>query len=78
MESKNELSEAGSGVDIGHMVNFFKFLDFKKNLEIGLSPAGKMYIVCALLHSTRSCFYGTITSKYFETKPPIVEAYFTH
>ena len=62
----------------GDIVNFFKFLDFKENLKIGLSPVGKMYIVSALLHNARSCFYGTITSKYFECKPPIIEEYFTH
>ena len=62
----------------GDIVNFFKFLDFKKNLKIGRSPAGKMYIVSALLHNARSCFYGTITSKYFECKPTITEEYFTH
>ena len=33
----------------GEIINFFKFLDFKKNLKIGLSSVGKMYIVCALL-----------------------------
>ena len=38
----------------GDIVNFFKFLDFKKNLKIGLSPVGKMYIVSALLHNARS------------------------
>ena len=62
----------------GDIVNFFKFLDFKKNLKIGLSPVGKMYIVSALLHNARSCFYGAITLKYFECKPPIIEEYFTH
>lgn len=28
----------------GDIVNYFKFLDFKKNLKIGLSAVGKMYI----------------------------------
>ena len=28
---------------------YFSFLDFKKDLKIGLSPVGKMYIVCALM-----------------------------
>ena len=28
------------------IVNYFKFLDFKKNLRIGLTQVGKMYIVC--------------------------------
>ena len=62
----------------GDIVNFFKFLDFKENLKIGLSPVGKMYIASALLHNARSCFYGTITSNHFEYKPPIIEEYFTH
>ena len=44
----------------GDIVNFCKLLDFKKNFKIGLSPIGKIYIVSALLHNARSCFYGTI------------------
>ena len=31
----------------GDIVNYFKFLDYKKNLKIGLLAVGKMYIVCA-------------------------------
>ena len=57
----------------GDIVNFFKFQDLKKNLKIGLSLVRKMYIVSALLHSAKSCFYGTITSKYFECKSAIIE-----
>lgn len=33
----------------GDIINYFKFLDLKKNLKIGLSSIGKMYIVSALL-----------------------------
>lgn len=33
----------------GDIINYFKFLDFKKSLKIGLSSIGKMYIVSALL-----------------------------
>ena len=33
----------------GDIINYLKFLDFKKNLKIGLSQVGKMYIVCAIL-----------------------------
>ena len=62
----------------GDIVNFLKFPDIKKNLKIGLSPVDKMYIVSALLHNARSYFYGTITSKHFQCKPPIIEEYFTH
>ena len=60
----------------GDIVNYFKFLDFKKNLKVGLSPVAKMYIVCALLHNARNCLYGSITSTYFQLQPPIIEEYF--
>ena len=33
----------------GDIVNYFKFMDFKKDLKIGLSQGGKMYIVSAML-----------------------------
>lgn len=33
----------------GDIINYFKFLNFKKSLKIGLSSIGKMYIVSALL-----------------------------
>ena len=35
----------------GDIVNYFKFLDFKKNLKISLSAVGKMYIVAAILRN---------------------------
>ena len=37
----------------GDIINDFKFLDFKKNLKMGLSAVGEMYIVGAIL---RNCF----------------------
>ena len=59
----------------GDITNFFKFLDFKKNLKIGLSPIGKMYIVCALLMNCRTCMYGSMTSSYLNIDPPTVHEY---
>ena len=35
----------------GDIINYFKFLDLKKNLKVQLSAVGKMYIVCALLQN---------------------------
>ena len=32
----------------GDIIKYFKFVDFKKNLKIGMSSIGKMYIVCAI------------------------------
>ena len=48
---KTGLSKVRVGVEwvFGDNANIFKFLDFKKNLKLGLSPTGKMYIVCAFL-----------------------------
>ena len=31
------------------IVNYFKFMDFKKNLKISLIIVGKMYVICAIL-----------------------------
>ena len=30
----------------GDIINSFRFLDYKKNLKIGLSSVGKMYLLC--------------------------------
>ena len=54
----------------------FKFTDFKKNLKIGLSAVGKIYIVCALLRNALTCLYGNNTSAFFDVKPPTLEEYF--
>ena len=35
----------------GDIVNYFKFLDFKKNLKISLNAVGKVYIVAAILRN---------------------------
>lgn len=60
----------------GDIINSFKFLDFKKNLKIGLSSVGKMYVVCALLRNAITCLYGNQTSLFFELEPPTLEEYF--
>ena len=33
------------------IIDYFKFRDFEKNLRIGLSQVGKIYIVCAILRT---------------------------
>ena len=62
----------------GDIINYFKFLDFKKDLKIGLSAVGKMYIVCALLQNAITCLYGSNTSRYFQLNPPEINEYFTN
>ena len=54
----------------GDIINYFKFLDFKKNLKISLSAVGKMYIVCAIMRNALTCMYGNSTSQFFSLDPP--------
>ena len=60
----------------GDIINYFKFLDFKKNMKVQLSAVGKMYIVCTLLQNARSCVYGSLSADYFGELPPTIEEYF--
>ena len=71
------MSEARVSVEwiFGDIINYFKFLDFKKNLKLELSAIGKMYLVCALLHNARCCLYKNTTTKQFDLDPPILEDY---
>ena len=79
MEDYNKaMSEVRVSVEwlFGDIINSFKFLDNKKNLKIGLSSVGKMYIVCALLRNAITCLYGNQTSEFFDLEPPTLEEYF--
>ena len=60
----------------GDILNYFKFIDFKKNLKIGLSSIGKTYVVCALLRNALTCLYGNLTSEFFELDLPSLWHYF--
>lgn len=57
------------------IVSLFAFVDFKKNLKIGLQPVGKLYLVAAMLTNLNGCFYGTETSAFFGVPPPTAEEY---
>lgn len=59
------------------IINYFKFLDFKKDLKIGLSQVGKMYIVCSLLRNALTCLYSNTTAEYFDLEPPMLHNYFS-
>lgn len=53
----------------GDILNYFIFLDFKKNLKIGLSNIGKTYVVCVLMRNALTCLYGNQTSEFFYLDP---------
>ena len=59
----------------GDVATFFKFLDFEKNLKLGLSPVGKMYIVCAFLMNIHICMSGSMTSSYCNIDPLTLQEY---
>ena len=61
----------------GDISNYFKFIDFKRNLKIGLSPIGKIYVVCTLLRNALTCLYGNFTSDFFGLDPPNLYNYFS-
>ena len=79
---QNEYNKAMSAVRVsvewvfGDIVNYFAFMDFKKNLKLELSAVGKMYIVCALLTNAHTCLYKSMTSEFFDLDPPMLEQYF--
>ena len=61
----------------GDIVNYFKFIDFKKGLKLQLSAVGKMYRVYALLQNARTCLYGNQTCEYFDLQPLLLQEYFS-
>lgn len=48
------------------IATYFKFINFKNNLKIGLNSVGKMYVVCAILRNALTCLYGNQTSIFFQ------------
>ena len=51
------------------------FLTLKKNLKMGLSAVGEMYVVGAILLNCLTCLYGNQTAKHFDVNPPALEDY---
>ncbi len=60
----------------GQITTYFKFVDFKRNLCLGLSPIGKLYTVAALLDNALTYCHGNIASDAFDIMPPSLEEYF--
>ena len=59
------------------IINYFKFVDFKKTQKISLSAVGKMYIVCRILRNAMTSLYGNFTSDFFDVDPPTLQDYFS-
>ena len=79
MQRFNEaMSEVRVSVEwmFGTITNYYKFVDFKKQLKIGMSPVGKIYLVCGILQNAHTCLYGNLVSEYFSFDPPSLQDYF--
>ena len=73
MELYNKsMSEVRVAVEMlfGNISNYFKFIDFKRQMKVNLSPLGKNYFVRALLENAQTCLYGNQVSQMFEIDPP--------
>lgn len=72
------MSEVRIAVEMlfGNILNYFKFIDFKRQMKVNLSPVRKMYVVCALLENAQTCLYGNQVSQMFGIDPPLLNDYF--
>jgi nuclease HARBI1 len=60
----------------GEILGHFAFLDFNKNLKLGLQPVAKYYIVGALLTNCHTCIYGNQKMEnLFKISSPSLEEY---
>ena len=59
------------------IVEYFKFMDFKKNLKTQLSSAGKYCIVWAIFRNSLTYLYGKHTSTFFDLEPLTLQEYFS-
>ena len=59
----------------GYVAEYFKFIDYKKNLKLGMSAVAKQYIVSALFKNILTCIYGNSTSAFFQLEPPTLLEY---
>lgn len=81
-QNMQDFNTAMSGVRIsvewlfGDISTYFKFIDYKNNLRIGLSAVGKQYIISGLMRNALTCLYGNNTSQYFQLDPPTLQNYF--
>ncbi len=59
----------------GKILQYFAFVDYKKNQKILLQPLKQMYIVAAILANCLTCFHGSQICDAFDCQPPTMEEY---
>ena len=58
------------------ITNYNEFVDFKEQLKLGMSPVGKIYLVCRILQNAHTYLYGNLVSDCFNFDPPSLQDYF--
>ena len=62
----------------GKILQYFSFLDFRKNQKVLLQPIGKYFLVLSIMINCHTCLYGSLTSNYFGVDPPSLENYLSN
>ena len=62
----------------GKVVNLFAFVDYKKNLKLGLQQVGSFYIVAVLLTNCHTCLYGVRSQTSSELRPQLCRITYSH
>ena len=62
----------------GKIIQYFAYLDFKKNQKVLLQPVGKYYLVGAILTNCHTCLHGSQTTTFFHVPPPSLETYLSN
>lgn len=76
-EFNTAMSSARIAVEwaFGKVVQFFAFVDYKKNQKILLQPVASHYFCAVLFTNCHTCFNGSEASKYFGVQPPTLQEY---
>ena len=61
----------------GNIKNYSKFIDFKKEMKLCLSPVGIIYAVCGLLQNAHTSLYENQVSTIFGMDPISLQEYFS-
>eukprot|EP00854_Cymbomonas_tetramitiformis_P009971 gene9971-11807_t len=59
----------------GKVLQYYAYLDFKKNMKLLLQPVSQYYKAGVLLSNMHTCLYGSTSSRYFDCDPPTLEEY---
>ena len=78
IQQKDKQSQSEHGMELWKYLPEFCLLRFKKNLKLQVQPAGKYYLVAAILINCRTCLYRSKRSSCFELEPPTLTTYMSN